>query len=184
MRSRATCPAIPAGKAGTISCSTIRFDDGMISPTRAVMILVSRSLLVAKSRSLKPGQDLVAEEGKLVDVVDQRNGDSGQTRLAQVDQLPGDMVGIADDGQAPHPLSVAGTQLLKLLRRRVLRRDVLEREDRVDRRPVRVLHDRIVIIVLRLLLGRLAGDDADGIDAEFPALLFGLALGGGDSLRR
>jgi hypothetical protein len=81
------------------------------------------------------------------------------------------------------PLSVTCAHLLKLLRRRVLRRDVLEREDRVDRRPVCVLHDGIVIIVLGLLLGRLAGDDADGIDAEFPALLFGLALGGRNSLR-
>ena len=53
----------------------------------------------------------------------------------------------------------------------------------VDRRPVGVLHDGMVIVVLGLLLGRPAGDDADGIDAELPALLLGLGLGGRDLLR-
>src|ERR1700704_2306637 len=140
-------------------------------------------MLLAQAGALEPRQNLLAEERKLVDIIDQRDGDPGQTRLAEIDELAGDVVWIADDGQATHALSVTCAHLLKLLRRRVLRRDVLEREDRVDRRPVCVLHDGIVVIVLGLLLGRLAGDDADGIDAELPALLFCLALRGRNPLR-
>jgi hypothetical protein len=34
MRSRATCAVTPSGNARTISCSTIRFDEGMIKPIR------------------------------------------------------------------------------------------------------------------------------------------------------
>src|SRR3954466_11342554 len=141
-------------------------------------------MLLAQARALEPRQNLLAEEWKLVDIIDQRNGDPRQTRVAEIDQLAGDMVGVADDGQATHPLRITGAHLLKFIRRRVLRRDVLEREDRVDRRPVRVLHDGIVIIVLGLLPGRLAGDDADGIDAELRALLFGLELRSRNPLRR
>ncbi len=93
------------------------------------------------------------------------------------------MIGIADDGQAAHALGVAGADLLELLRRRVLRGDVLERQDVVDRAPVGVLDDGVVEILLRLLAGRPAGDDADGVDAELLALRLALGLGGGDALR-
>src|ERR1700692_1551420 len=41
MRSRATCAVTPGGTWRTISCSTMRFEDGMINPMRAVMPLTS-----------------------------------------------------------------------------------------------------------------------------------------------
>ncbi len=41
MRSRVMCGWTPSGKAWTISCSTMRFDDGMIRPTRALIVVSS-----------------------------------------------------------------------------------------------------------------------------------------------
>ena len=41
MRSRATCAVTPGGTWRTISSSTMRFEDGMINPMRAVMPLTS-----------------------------------------------------------------------------------------------------------------------------------------------
>src|SRR4029079_17877484 len=95
----------------------------------------SRSMLLAQARALEPRQNLLAEKWKLVDIIDQRNGDPVHTRVAEIDQLAGDMIGVANDGQATHPLRITGAHLLKFIRRRVLRRDVLEREDRVDDHP-------------------------------------------------
>src|SRR6267154_248376 len=43
MRNRATCRQTPGGTWRVISCSTMRFEDGMISPTRAVMDMPSRA---------------------------------------------------------------------------------------------------------------------------------------------
>src|SRR5438876_4395230 len=37
MRKRVTCTCTPSGNDGIISCSTMRFEDGMIRPTRIVM---------------------------------------------------------------------------------------------------------------------------------------------------
>src|SRR6266446_7130213 len=86
--------------------------------------------------------------------------------------------------QAAHALRVAAADLLEFFRRRVLRRDVLEREDVIDRPPIGTLDDRVMEIVLGLLLGRPASGDADRIDAEFPALLLGLIFGARNLLRR
>ena len=44
MRSRVTCAMTPGGTWRTISCSTMRFEDGMISPMRAVMPLSGLSV--------------------------------------------------------------------------------------------------------------------------------------------
>src|SRR6266540_5957591 len=101
MRSRLTCACTPTGNAGTISCSAIRFEDGMISPMRAVM---ARSLFLAQADPLETRQDLVAEERQLVDIVDQRDRNPGQPGLAQIDELARHMVGVADDRQAAHAL--------------------------------------------------------------------------------
>src|SRR5712672_500466 len=43
MRNRATCRQAPGGTWRVISCSTMRFEDGMINPTRAVMDMWSRA---------------------------------------------------------------------------------------------------------------------------------------------
>ena len=93
------------------------------------------------------------------------------------------MVGVAHDRQSAHALRVSGADLLKLLRWRVLRRDVLERENIVDRPPVGMLHDGVMVVVLGLLLGGPAGDDAHRIDAELLALLLRLLLGRRNLLR-
>src|SRR5258708_682481 len=82
MRRRVTCAVTPSGKARTISCSAIRFEDGMISPTRALI-----SALFPQAGPLETRQHLVAEERQLVDVVDQRHGDPRQARTAQIDEL-------------------------------------------------------------------------------------------------
>src|SRR6267378_7120484 len=43
MRKRATCRQTPGGTWRVIFCSTMRFEDGMINPTRAVMDMPSRA---------------------------------------------------------------------------------------------------------------------------------------------
>src|SRR6266849_7320537 len=98
-------------------------------------------MLLAQPDALQARQDFVAEEWKLLDIVDQRDGDPGQPGLAEIDKMSGNVVGVADDGQPSHALRISGTNLRKLVRRRVLRRNILEREDAVDRGPVGVLHD-------------------------------------------
>src|SRR5262249_60088263 len=74
--------------------------------------------------------------------------------------------------------------LWNLLRWPLLRGDVLERQNVVDRPPVGALDDGIMEVVLGLLLRRPASDDAHGIDAKFLALLLRLGFGGRDLLRR
>src|SRR5262249_43984897 len=155
-----------------------------ISATRAVMILVSRSSFFAQARPLQARQNLVAEEWKLVEIIDKRYRDPRQPRLAEIDELARNVVGVSHDGQSAHALRVSGADLLKLLGRRVLRRDVLERENIIDRPPVGVLDDGIMVIVLGLLLRPPARVDArNGVDAELRALLLRLAFGGRDLLR-
>src|SRR6266849_9213042 len=134
-------------------------------------------MLLAQPASLQARQDFVTEEWKLVDIVDQRDGDPGQSGLAEIDEMAGHVVGIADNGSPSHALRISGSNLRKLVGWRVLRRNILEREDAIDGRPVGVLHDGIMIIVLGLLPGRPAGDDAYSVNAEFPALRIGLAFG-------
>src|SRR5262249_1601090 len=90
--------------------------------------LVPRSLFLAQARPLQARQNLVAEEGKLVEIVDERDRNPRQPRLAEIDELARHVVGVSHDRQSPHALGVSGADLLKLLGRRVLRRDVLERE--------------------------------------------------------
>src|SRR5262247_1046424 len=102
MRSRMMCACTPAGSARTISCSTIRLEDGMIRPTRAVMAKTSG----ADAGALQARNNLFAEERQLVDVVDERHRDAGEAGLAQVDELLRHVVGVADDGQTAHALGV------------------------------------------------------------------------------
>src|ERR1700761_8917285 len=51
----------------------------------------------------------VDEVRQLVDVVDERNADAGQPGLAQIGELGRDVIGVADDRQAAHALSVLVT---------------------------------------------------------------------------
>src|SRR5258708_7705436 len=75
--------------------------------------------------ALEPRQHLVTEERQLVDVVDERDRDAGQAGAAQIGQLPGYLVGIADDRQAAHALRILVAPGEELLHRHGLRRDVL-----------------------------------------------------------
>src|SRR5215813_1921145 len=162
MRSRMTCAWTPAGAYRATSGSTIRLDDGMIRPMRAVMTETSG----ADAGALQARNDLVAEERQLVDVVDERHRDAGEAGLAEVDELLRHVVGVAHDGQAAHALGVLAALGEVFLHRHGVGADVLQRQDAVDRRPVGVLDDAVLIIVLGLAFGRLARDDADRIDAE------------------
>src|SRR5215510_9359022 len=162
MRTRMTCACTPAGAYRLISGSTIRLDDGMIRPMRAVMIKTSG----ADAGAMQARNNLVTEERQLVDVVDERHRDAGEAGLAQVDELLRHMVGVAHDGQAAHALGVLAALGEVFLHRHGVGADVLQRQDAVDRRPVGVLDDAVLIIVLRLAFRRLAGDDAHRIDAE------------------
>src|SRR5262249_28933407 len=146
--------------------------------------LVSRSSFLAQARSLQARQNLVAEKRKLVEIIDERDRNPRQPRLAEIDELARHVVGVAHDRQSAHALRVSGADLLKLLRWRVLRGDVLERQNVVDRPPVGALDDGIMEVVLSLLLRRPASDDANRIDAELLALLLRLGFGGRDLLRR
>src|SRR5262249_19107653 len=110
--------------------------------------------------------------------------DPSQAGFAEIDQLARHVIRVPHNGQAAHALRVAAADLLKFFRRRVLRRDVLERENVVDRSPIGTLDNRITEIVIGFLLGRPASDDADGIDAELLALLPGLIFGYRTLLRR
>src|SRR2546429_2462112 len=109
---------MPEGKAAIISCSTIRFEDGMMSPTRATPTLPSPARgggqgggLLTQTSALEARQDFGAEERQLVDIVDEGEGDAGQPGPAEIDQLRGHMVGIADDRQSAHPLRIPGANL-------------------------------------------------------------------------
>src|SRR5262249_48607054 len=145
--------------------------------------LVSRSSFLAQARPLQARQNLVAEERKLIEIIDERDRDPRQPRLAEIDELARHVVRVTYDGQSAHALRVAGADLLNLLGRRVLRRDVLERENIVAPPPVGVLDDGIMEVVLGLLLRRPASDHAHGVDAELPALLLRLGFGRRDLLR-
>src|SRR5262249_57183254 len=69
-----------------------------ISATRAVMILVSRSSFFAQARPLQARQNLVAEEWKLVEIIDKRYRDPRQPRLAEIDELARNIgLGLAAD---------------------------------------------------------------------------------------
>ena len=88
-----------------------------------------------------------------------------------------DPVRVADHQQAAHAVGVMVALALELLLADGRDRNVLLAEDAVDRRPVAVLDRGVVVILLGLLLGRPAGDDADRIDVELLALRRGLVLG-------
>src|SRR5580700_9648948 len=80
------------------------------------------------------------------------------------------MIGIADDRQAAHALGVLAALGQIFLHRHGLRRDVLQRQNAVDRRPVGVLDDAVMEILLGFLLGRPAGDNSNRVAADLAAL--------------
>ena len=57
---------------------------------------------------LQPRQHLGAEIRQLVGVVDERHGDPGQPGAAEIDQLPRDVIRIADDRHAAVAVRVSG----------------------------------------------------------------------------
>src|SRR5258706_7768546 len=79
---------------------------------------------------------LAAEERQLVRIVDEGYADAPQAGVAQIGELAGDAVGIADDRNAAHAVRIIGPLFVEhgLADRRAA--DVLLGQNEVDCRPV------------------------------------------------
>src|SRR5258707_12437773 len=127
---------------------------------------------------------LAAEERQLVRIVDEGDADAAQAGAAQIGELAGDAVGIADDRNAAHAVCIIGPLFVKhsLADRRAA--DVLLGQNEVDCRPVRIVDNAVAIVVLGLLAGRPARDDAHGVDVDLASVLSGFGLDVAHALRR
>src|SRR5262245_52687382 len=120
--------------------------------------------LLADAHALEPRQHLVAEERQLLEVVDEREPDAAHAGAAQVGERLRDLVGIADHQEAAHAVHLALTLALEFGLAHGRARDVPLPEDAVDRRPVAILDHGVAVVLLGLLPGAPAGDDADRVD--------------------
>src|SRR2546426_41009 len=128
-----------------------------IAALRSRVLRLRSPLLLAQADALEPRQHLVAEEGKLVEVVDEGDGDPGQSRTAQLRERLCDMVRIAHELQAAHAVGIVAPLPVELIEALGLRRDVLHRQDAVDGREIGALDDGMLVILLGFLLRAPAG---------------------------
>src|SRR5580698_11386581 len=140
--------------------------------------------LLANAHALKQANHFVAEVRQLIGVVQQRQCDAGEASLAEVGDLRGDEVWIADDRQSAHALRILTALEQVFFHPHSLRRDILQSKDEAYSLPVGLFDDAVVEVFLSLLLGRPAGHDADRVTADLAALIACGCLCGANLLLR